>query len=323
MRIGKKLWFFPVLLTIMYKKGYVMPTIKTKVAFLRELLALKEVIDIGQIQAAAERNGIKHSNLSKMISDLESRFKSTLLIRSSAGSVPTNTTRQLYSEIEVISNALDTLLNKLNEPEELTGCLSVWTEEGFAGSGLLAELSKFYAKYPNFRLDILTNFSAHMGCPDITIMDMRAVKKDMGKPLFKFKTKAKFYSTPEYMYKRGAPRDMDDMLENYDICMRQKFLQIPEFSFLLKWAKKLNTTSDSASIIYQLISEGEGIAVMPEWCSNKNKRLVEVPNVDYFYEYVLVGYGNPLTVKSAKVRAFLEFFYEFCREHDIPVELFE
>ena len=59
-----------------------MATIKTKTAFLRELLALKEVIDTGQIQAAAERNGIKHSNMSKMISDLESRFKATLLIRS-------------------------------------------------------------------------------------------------------------------------------------------------------------------------------------------------------------------------------------------------
>ena len=84
-----------------------MPTIKTKIAFLRELLALKEVIDLGQIQAAAERNGFKHSNMSKMISDLEARFKTRLLIRSSAGSIPTNTTRQLYADIENISNALD------------------------------------------------------------------------------------------------------------------------------------------------------------------------------------------------------------------------
>lgn len=48
-----------------------MPTIKTKIAFLRELLALKEIIDAGQIQAAAERNGIKYSNMSKMIQDLK------------------------------------------------------------------------------------------------------------------------------------------------------------------------------------------------------------------------------------------------------------
>ena len=300
-----------------------MATIKTKVAFLRELLALKEVIDIGQIQAAAERNGIKHSNLSKMISDLEGRFKTTLLIRSSAGSVPTNTTRQLYSDIEVISDALDNLLHNLTEPDELTGFLSVWTEEGFSGSGLLTELSRFYAAHPKFRLDILTNSHTNMASPDISIMDARMLSKIPGKALFKFKSKVKFYSTPEYMYKRGAPRDMEDMLENYDLCIQQKFLQLPEFNFLLKRAKKLNTTADSASIIYQLISEGEGVALMPEWCSNKNKRLVEVPNIEFDYEYILTGFGNPLKVKSPKVQAFLEFFYEFCNEHDIALEMFE
>ena len=59
-----------------------MPTIKTKISLLRELLALKQVIDLGQIQVAADRNGIKHSNLSKLITDLEERFKTILLIRS-------------------------------------------------------------------------------------------------------------------------------------------------------------------------------------------------------------------------------------------------
>ncbi len=300
-----------------------MATIKTKVAFLRELLALKEVIDVGQIQAAAERNGIKHSNLSKMIADLEARFKTTLLIRSSAGSVPTNTTRQLYSDIEIISDALDNLLQNLTVPEELTGCLSIWTEEGFAGSGLLTELSKFYSRHPKVRLDILTNCHTNMSSPDITIVDARNLSKIPGKALFKFRTKAKFYSTPEYMYKRGAPKDIDDMLENYDLCIRQKFLQLPEFNFISKRAKWLNTTADSASIIYQLICEGAGIALMPEWCSNKNKRLVEVPNIEFDYEYVLTGFGNPLKVKGAKVQAFLEFFYEFCAEHEIQLEMFE
>lgn len=298
-----------------------MATIKTKVALLRELLALKEVIDVGQIQAAAERNGIKHSNLSKMIADLEAKFKTSLLIRSSAGSVPTNTTRQLYSDIEVISDALDNLLQNLTAPEELTGYLSVWTEEGFASCGMLAELSKFYARYPKVRLDILTNCHANMFSPDVTIIDARAITKIPGKPLFKFRTKAKFYTTPEYMYKRGAPKDLDDMLENYDLCIRQKFLQYPEFNFLLKRAKKLNTTADSASIIYQLVADGAGIALMPEWCSNR--KMVEVPNVDFDYEYVLTCFGNPLKIKSAKVQAFLEFFYEFCNDNGIQLQMFE
>lgn len=70
-----------------------MLTIKTKVSLLRELLALKEVIDAGQIQAAADRNWIKYSNLSKMITGLEEHFKTVLLIRSPLGCLPTNATR--------------------------------------------------------------------------------------------------------------------------------------------------------------------------------------------------------------------------------------
>lgn len=304
-------------------KGFLMPTIKTKIAFLRELLALKEVIDVGQINAAAERNGIKHSNLSKMISDLESRFKTTLLIRSSSGCVPTNTTRQLYADIENISLALDNIIKNLTTPDELTGYISVWTEEGFAGAGLLSKMSKFYAKHPKIRLDILTNRHMNMANPDITIMDPRALQKIPGKALFKFKTKAKFYTTPEYLNKHGFPKDMDDMLENFDLCIRQKFLELPECNFLLKRAKKLNTTADSASIIYNLISDGVGISLMPEWSAGKNTKLLEVPNVNFDYEYILLGVGNPLTVKSSKVQAFLEFFYEFCQEHDIALEMFE
>lgn len=301
-----------------------MPTIKNKVVFLRELLALKEVIDTGQIHAAAERNGIKHSNMSKLITDLESRYKARLLLRSSSGCVPTNTTRQLYTDIENIVVLLDTLMKNVAEPDELTGYISIWTEEGFAGSLLFIELYKLYAKYPKIRLDILTNRHVNSSNPDIAIMDMRSTDKIPGtKMLFKFKTKVKFYSSPAYLEKYGVPKDMDDMLENFDMCIRQKFLELPECNFIVKRAKKLNITADSASIIYQLVCDGAGIALMPEWCTMKNTKLVEVPNIDFDYEYVLVGISNPLTMKSPKIRAFLEFFYEFCLEYDIPLEVFE
>lgn len=301
-----------------------MPTIKAKITFLRELLALKEVIDLGQIHAAAERNGIKHSNMSRLISDLELRYKARLLMRSPAGCVPTNTSRQLYADIEHIVEALDKLMHNVAGPEELSGNISVWTEEGFAGSLLFFELYKLYAKYPKLRLDVITNRHVNSTNPDIAIMSMRSASKIPGTSmLFKFKTKVKFYSTPAYLEKRGKPNGIDDMLENYDLCIRQNFLEQPECKFILKRAKRLNITTDSASIIYQLVCDGAGIALMPEWCTMKNSKLVEVPNIDFDYEYVLVGISNPLTMKSQKVRAFLEFFYEFCREYEIPLEIFE
>ena len=78
-----------------------------------------------------------------------------------------------------------------------------------------------------------------MSNPDISILDIRSLQKTPSNiPLFKFKTKTKFYTSPEYLQKHGIPRDMDDMLENYDLCIRQKFLHLPECNFILKKAKK-------------------------------------------------------------------------------------
>lgn len=300
-----------------------MPTIKTKVSLLRELLALKEVIDLGQIQAAADKNGIKHTNMSKLITGLEERFKTILLIRSSLGCLPTNASRQLYNQIEIITNTLDEINKELTETDELVGNILLWTEEGFFGSSVLLEVSKLYARHRKIRLDVMTNRTVSKVNPDISIVDDSLYQKMPGKILFKFKTNARFYVTPEYLKKNGVPKDMDDMLENYNLFMRHKFLKRPEFQFVSKRAKKLDTVSDSPSIIYQLVCDDAGIALMPEWCTNKNKRLIEVPNIDFHYEYYLTGLGNPLTLKTPKVQAFLKLFYEICAENNLCLDVFD
>ena len=105
--------------------------------------------------------------------------------------------------------------------------------------------------------------------------------------------------------------------------MRHKFLKRPEFQFVSKRAKKLDTVSDSPSIIYQLVCDDVGIALMPEWCTNRNKRLIEVPNIDFHYEYFLTGLGNPLTLKTPKVHAFLKLFYEICAENNLCLDVFD
>lgn len=299
-----------------------MPTIKTKIAFLRELLALKEIIDAGQIQAAAERNGIKYSNMSKMIQDLESRFKTSLLIRSSSGSLPTNTTRQIYADIEHISDALDNIIQSLTEPDELTGYISIWATETFAGSGFFTEMAKLYAKHPKIRLDIFTDKNINVTKMDIAMLDSVAARKHTGIPLFNIKAKKHFFASKVYIEKHGMPKNIDDMLENYDLCIRQKILEQPEFNFIAKRAKKLNTTTDSEAVLYLLANDGAGITLMPNWAKNKNDNLVEINTIDFEYEYVLTAVGNPLTTKTPKVRTFIEFLCEFCRDFNIDIERF-
>ena len=72
-----------------------MSTLKTKIILLKELLALKEVVDKGSIQIAAGENGIKNSNLSQLIKNLEDKFNTKFINRGFDGSMPTNSINQL------------------------------------------------------------------------------------------------------------------------------------------------------------------------------------------------------------------------------------
>ena len=87
-----------------------MSTLKTKILLLKELLALKEVVDKGSIQIAVNENGIKNSNLSQLIKDLEDRFNTKLINRNFDGSQPTNSAQIIYNDICAIEELLKKIL---------------------------------------------------------------------------------------------------------------------------------------------------------------------------------------------------------------------
>lgn len=296
-----------------------MATIKTRVTLLKELLALKEVIDTGQIQIAANKNGIKHSNMSKLISDLETRLNATLLQRTPAGSLPTSATPEIYSAIETICSTLDKI-EQVTPEEELTGYISVMVAEGLVGSYILRELSRFYALYPKIRLDLLTNRQQNLSSIEVAMVDSNSNYQIPGRTLFRLCTPAYFFTTQEYLDTHGVPRDIDDMLENFDLCMYQSYLNIPECSFIAKRARKLNTTTDSVGLVFRLIRDGDGIGLLPAWMVQQPPKLIRVPNIDFEYEHRMIAACSPKLIGSPKVRAFIRFLNGFCKQHNIPVE---
>lgn len=296
-----------------------MATIKTRVTLLKELLALKEVIDTGQIQIAANKNGIKHSNMSKLISDLETRLDATLLQRTPAGSLPTNATSEIYSAIETICSTLDKI-EQVTPEEELTGYISVMVAEGLVGSYILRELSRFYALYPKIRLDLLTNRQQNLSNIEVALVDAKSNYQIPGRTLFRLCTPAYFFTTQEYLDTHGVPRDIDDMLENFDLCMYQSYLNIPECSFIAKRARKLNTTTDSVGLVFRLIRDGDGIGLLPAWMVQQPPKLIRVPNIDFEYEHRMIAACSPKLINSPKIRAFIRFLDDFCKKHNIPVE---
>lgn len=299
-----------------------MSTLKSKIILLKELLALKEVVDKGSIQIAANENGIKNSNLSQLIKDLEYRFNTKLINRKFDGSQPTNSTQLIYNDICAVEELLHKISENFVDMDALSGSMSVWSEEGLFGSFIMNDLSEFYAKYPKIRLELLMKKE-----PDIENMDILIVKPKLhpnihGTVLFKFKTHLKFYTSKKYLAEHGVPQNINDLLENYNLCMVIRYMNLLECQSIIKRAKHLNTISDSLALIYRLVNDGDGITVLPSWFHESSQNLVCLDDLDFEYEMETQCVCRTEIAESPKIRAFVDFFIGFCTGHQVPIDIY-
>ena len=299
-----------------------MSTLKTKILLLKELLALKEVVDKGSIQIAANENGIKNSNLSQLIKNLEDRFNTKLINRGFDGSQPTNSAQIIYNDICHIEEILNKISQTFVDMDALSGSMSVWTEEGLIGSFILKNLSEFYAKYPKIRLELLMKQEPDISTTDVLIVKSKLHPNIHGTVLFKFKTYLQFYASKKYLDARGVPQNINDLLENHDLCMSNRYMNLPEYQSILKRAKHLNTTSDSLALIYRLVNDGDGITVFPSWFEKSSKDLVCLHDLDFEYEIEVQCICRTELSESPKVRAFVDFFIGFCQDNAIPIDIY-
>ena len=299
-----------------------MSTVKAKLILLKELLALKEVVDKGSIQIAACENGIKNSNLSQLIKSLEDRFGTKLINRGFDGSLPTNSAQLIYNDI----CSIEELLNKISETfvdmDALSGSMSVWTEEGLFGSFIMKDLSEFYAKYPKIRLELLMRKEPNISNMDILIIKPKLHPNIHGTVLFKFKTHLRFYTSKKYLDANGVPQNLHDLVENHKLCMVYRYMNLPECQSIIKRAKHLSTISDSLALIYRLVNDGDGITVLPSWFQESSENLVCLNNLDFESEMETQCMCRTEVAESPKVRAFVNFFIDFCTGHNVPIDIY-
>ena len=299
-----------------------MSTLKSKILLLKELLALKEVVDKGSIQIAACENGIKNSNLSQLIKDLEDRFDTKLINRNFDGSQPTNSTQIIYNDICAIEDLLNKILENFVDIDALSGSMSVWTEEGLFGSYILKDLSEFYAKYPKIRLELLMRKEPNIETMDILIVKPKLHPNIHGTVLFKFKTHLKFYTSKRYLETHGTPQSVQDLLENHNLCMVNRYMGLPEIHSIIKRAKHLNTTSDSLALIYRLVNDGDGITIFPSWFEESSKNLICLKDLNFESEMETQCMCKTEIAEMPKIRAFVNFFIDFCTGHNVPIDIY-
>ena len=93
-------------------------SVKLKVALFRDLLYLREVICYGKISAAAEKNGIKPSNLSAIIKNLEHMSGKKLFLRRTNGLFPTDEALELAQKISGLENSFEQTVSAFLSPNQ-------------------------------------------------------------------------------------------------------------------------------------------------------------------------------------------------------------
>lgn len=98
-------------------------SIKNNISLIRSILYLQDVIRSGTISHTAMQNGIKPSNLSKLLSELEEALGCELLIRNTKGIFPTTHGQTIYNiavELEKTLHKFENICqNHFINPDEL------------------------------------------------------------------------------------------------------------------------------------------------------------------------------------------------------------
>lgn len=110
-------------------------SVKYKTTLFRDLLFFQEIIRHGKISEAAEKNGIKSSNLSRIVKNLELRLGKQLFYRNNRGMVPTAAALKLSENIKNCEHLFDQLSDRISDNAKQT-CLKLYHPENISFSNL-------------------------------------------------------------------------------------------------------------------------------------------------------------------------------------------
>ena len=276
---------------------------------MKELLALKEVIEVGQIQKAALRNGLRQPNLSHLIRDLETRTGTPLFERTATGVLPTLSGRVLYGKVLSLHEQLNDLKRFSFAWADMEGTISLRIREGVFSDYFANVLSSFYKACPHIGFRMVSSNDA-----DVTVGGFFKEKESSeGRFVITKSARVSFYGSRRC----AAPRDREDLLENRNVFICRSHLRRRECSLIREKAKRLNIVTDSTDLILKLISSGNGVGLLPDFAANENVRRLD--SVGFYFDATLfAAFNDP--VSSPALRAFIDFFKSECGFREIKAE---
>lgn len=114
-----------------------------------------QVVDAGNISAAAERLGVSKSSASTQVKALENELGVRLLNRSKTGVLRTEPGNRMYEHAKRLLQQMDSAVEDVRAEESSpSGALRISTPAGIADPLLIPALGRFLKRYPKIKLDV-------------------------------------------------------------------------------------------------------------------------------------------------------------------------
>lgn len=278
----------------------------------------------GSFTHAAEKLGMSQSAVSRQISALEDDLGLKLFIRHARGLVLTEVGEQLFRTAHRMHWELQQVETQMSESQDVpTGPLIVTTTVGIGSTWLSSRLDEFLKLYPLIQLEIRLNdaeLDLAMREADVAIRLHRPNQSEMIQRKL-FTVHNHFYASMEYIEEFGMPKTADELDDHRIVTFGEP---VPSYLGDINFLERMGRSDSSprrttlkVNAIYgmmQACRAGIGIAMLPDYVTEKEDRLVQVlpetelPAYEAFFVY------PPALKNSKRVGVFRDFLVGKARE---------
>jgi DNA-binding transcriptional LysR family regulator len=245
---------------------------------LAELISFATVAAHKSFRQAADELRVSPSTLSHTIRALETRLGVRLLHRTTRSVAMTEVGQALLLRVQPLVKDLDTALGDIdNYRSKPSGALRI--NSNLIGARVLLQVAvpKFLARYPEMRLDLVTEgrlVDIVAEGFDAGIRLAESVPKDMVAVALGGTDRFVAVAAPAYLKKRGVPRVPLDLLQHSCIRYRMRSGRIYHWEFERRGqAVDVDVpgqlTLDEDRLMLDAAIEGLGIAFVPERAANE------------------------------------------------------
>lgn len=288
--------------------------IKKDGVILRSLLSFAAIARSGKIKETAAKNGMKQSNLSKIITDLEKDLGVKLFNRIHNGVSLTENGKNFFQIACGIEKILNDVRHYNTASNSVAGDIRLWTSEGIGSSYISSFLAEFYQKYP----EVTLNITCSLENPNIfDQMDMGILYQEPDFPdaviLYEHVLRFKLYASKEYLSRYGSPQNMEDLLENHRICTRDNFKLWPQWNEMIEKAKHIVANTNSSTMLYSMVKNSVGISMIPTCAAYNDADMMQISRIDLCIDHPFWIVAHKDTKDIPKIRALVNYIIDATR----------